>query len=144
MYAQAPRSTRGRDMVGFGLNFFFSFSSLSRGFLCFSLLFSPVCHSGLMNQQVNCKNLCPLGPASINDKLKHSHRNATAGEDKMTGEENRILLALCLIVKETYKSDRSLPSAMSTLRHVIKRISMRESPNLKSQRKRTEINQITY
>ncbi|KAJ7872409.1 hypothetical protein B0H13DRAFT_1895357 [Mycena leptocephala] len=34
------------------------------------------------------------------------------------------------MVKETYNSDRSLPSAISTLRHVMKRMSMTESPHV--------------
>ncbi|KAJ7841451.1 hypothetical protein B0H13DRAFT_1910284 [Mycena leptocephala] len=34
------------------------------------------------------------------------------------------------MVKETYKFDHSLPTAMSTLRHVIKRISMTKSPHV--------------
>ncbi|KAJ7865936.1 hypothetical protein B0H13DRAFT_2352746 [Mycena leptocephala] len=72
----------------------------------------------------------PLGPAFINDKLKHSHLNATTGEDKTTGEEDRILLALYFMVKETYKSDRRLPSAISTLRHVIKHMSTTKSPHV--------------
>ncbi|KAJ7144293.1 hypothetical protein C8R44DRAFT_759719 [Mycena epipterygia] len=55
--------------------------------------------------------------------------NATAGKGKTTGGEDRILIALCFMMKESYKSERSLPSAISTLRHVIKRMSMTESPH---------------
>ncbi|KAJ7816396.1 hypothetical protein B0H13DRAFT_2136761 [Mycena leptocephala] len=56
--------------------------------------------------------------------------DATAGKGKTTSEEDGILIALCFMVKETYKSERSLPSAISTLRHVIKRMSMTESPHV--------------
>ncbi|KAJ6542294.1 hypothetical protein DFH09DRAFT_1368098 [Mycena vulgaris] len=56
--------------------------------------------------------------------------DATAGKGKTTGEEDRILIALCFMMKESYKSERSLPSAISTLRHVIKRMSMTESPHV--------------
>ncbi|KAJ6534855.1 hypothetical protein B0H19DRAFT_435387 [Mycena capillaripes] len=56
--------------------------------------------------------------------------DATTGKGKTTSEENSILIALCFMMKETYKSDRTLPSAISTLRHVVKRMSMTESAHV--------------
>ncbi|KAJ7849186.1 hypothetical protein B0H13DRAFT_2089285 [Mycena leptocephala] len=71
---------------------------------------------------------------SINDNAEAGVMDilldATAGKGKTTSEEDRILLALCFMVKETPKSERRLPSAISTLRHVIKRISMTDSPHV--------------
>ncbi|KAF7328333.1 hypothetical protein MVEN_02548700 [Mycena venus] len=70
---------------------------------------------------------------SINDNAEAGVTDvlldATGGKGKTTGEEDRILIALCFMMKESYKSERSLPSAISTLRHVIKRISCTESPH---------------
>ncbi|KAJ7268212.1 hypothetical protein B0H12DRAFT_1097516 [Mycena haematopus] len=56
--------------------------------------------------------------------------DATAGKGKTTSEEDRILIALCFMIKESYKSESSLPSSISTMRHVIKRMSMTESPHV--------------
>ncbi|KAF8191928.1 hypothetical protein K438DRAFT_1830263 [Mycena galopus ATCC 62051] len=56
--------------------------------------------------------------------------DATAGKGKTTSKEDRILIALCFMMKESHKSERSLPSAISTLRHVIKRMPMTQSPHV--------------
>ncbi|KAJ7682916.1 hypothetical protein B0H17DRAFT_1205522 [Mycena rosella] len=51
-------------------------------------------------------------------------------EGKTTDDEDRILIALCFMIKESYKSESTLPSAISMLRHVIKRMAMTESPQV--------------
>jgi hypothetical protein len=57
--------------------------------------------------------------------------DATSGTGKTTREEDRILIALCFMLKESYKHTTGLPSAISTLRHLIRRMAMTESLHVK-------------